>query len=248
VNPLSAFSFGKVIKTFIPGLLATVGVVLALELIYRMSLSTPCPPRSGFWSCFFGGALLRRFIADTGRTTAFGALLIPAALLLGFFLNTVMWFGINNRCRARVEKKMGDKFTLARASLEDEAELAFRCVIGETAAVPPVQLTDFYLPLLNLDKLSFVRESYFSWFEFHLNSVAALFVTAVAYSVTVIALAVHWSMGLSWWNWATHLVLPIALFAGLGWFLVVAGLGNLRRYQEGFIWFLVGTLHFRPAA
>ena len=104
MNPLSAFSFGKIIKTFIPGLLAASAVILVLELLYRMSLSTPCAPRSGFWGCFFGGALV------------------------------------------------------------------------------------------------------------------------------------------------THLVLPVALFAGLGWFLVVAGLGNLRRYQEGFVWFLVGTLHFRPNA
>jgi len=31
----------------------------------------------------------------------------------------------------------------------------------------------------------------------------------------------------------------------IGGFLVVSGMQNLRRYQEGFVWFLVGTLHFR---
>ena len=248
MNPLSAFSFGKIIKTFIPGLLAAAAVVLVLELLYRRSLSTPCALGSGFWGCFFGGALLRRLVADTARTTAFGALLLPTALLLGFFLNTVMWFCVNPWCRGRVEAQMGDEFTSARASLEDDARFAFRSVVGEAAGVPSVQLTDFYLPLLDLDKLSFVRESYFSWFEFHLNSVAALAVTAVTYAVTVIALASHWAMAFSGWNWVTHLVLPVALLAGLGWFLVVAGLGNLRRYQEGFIWLLVGTLHFRPNA
>ena len=172
MNPLSAFSFGKIIKTFIPGLLAASAVILVLELLYRMSLSTPCAPRSGFWGCFFGGALVRRFIADTGRTTAFGALLLPVSLLLGFFLNTVMWFRVNSWCRTRADNATGDAFKSARASLEEDARFAFRSVLGETAAVPSVQLTDFYLPLLDLDKLSFVRESYFSWFEFHLNSVA----------------------------------------------------------------------------
>jgi hypothetical protein len=90
VNPLSAFSFGKIIKTFIPGLLAAAAVVLVLELLYRVSSSAPCPPRVGFWGCFFGGSLLRRVVGDTARTTAFGALLLPLALLLGFFLNAVM--------------------------------------------------------------------------------------------------------------------------------------------------------------
>jgi len=242
MNPLSAFSFGKIIKTFIPGLLAAAAVVLVLELLYHISSSTLCAPRSGFWGCFFAGSLLRRIVADTARTTAFGALLIPLALLLGFFLNTVMWFSVNGWCRSRVERAMGKEFEAARKSLEDDASFAFRSVIGEAAEVPRVHLHDFYLPLMNLDKLTFLRESYFSWFEFHFNSVAALFVTAITYAVTVIVLASHWSMAV---NWLSHLIVPIVLCAGLGWFLAVAGLGNLRRYQEGFVWLLVGTLHFR---
>ena len=202
MNLLSAFSFGKIIKTFVPGLLAAVGVVLVVELLYRLSLSTPCPPGSGFWGCFFGGSFLRRVaLVDTARTTAFGAFLIPLGLMLGFLLNTVMWLCVNDRCRRRVEGQLDTNLMAARRSIETRADR-----------------------------------------EFHFNSLAAIVVTGLAYVVTVIWLAAHWAMPL---NYGSHLVLPVAAMTGLGSLLYVAGLNNLRRYQEGFIWFLVGTLHFR---
>ena len=72
MNLLSAFSFGKIIKTFVPGLLAALGVVLVIELLYRLSLSTPCPRGSGFWGGFFGESFLRRVaFVDTARTIWF---------------------------------------------------------------------------------------------------------------------------------------------------------------------------------
>jgi hypothetical protein len=60
MNPLGAFSFGKIIKTFIPGLLAAAAVLLLVEVLYRISSATPCSPRSGFWGCFFAESFLRR--------------------------------------------------------------------------------------------------------------------------------------------------------------------------------------------
>ena len=213
------------------------------ELIYRTSTAMPCASGAGFWGCFFDGSFLRRIVfADSNRITAFGALLLPVALMLGFLLNTAIWFCLNDRCRGWADRTMDGNLRNARTALESDARFAFGTVIGEGAGVPRVHLSDFYLTCLDLDKLTFLRESYFSWFEFHFNSVAALTVTTVAYAVTVVTLALRWSLAM---NWLTHLILPCVLMAGLGWFLAVAGLHNLRRYQEGFVWLLVGTLHFR---
>jgi len=243
MNPLGSFSFGKIIKTFIPGLLAAAAVLLIVELLYRISSATPCTPGSGFSGCFFAGSFLRRVaLVDTARTTALGALLIPLGLLLGFLLNTAMWFCVNDVCRARADRGMDENFLAASRAIEANARFAFRAVVGQTPDLPRVRLQDFYLPLMDLDKLTFLRESYFSWFEFHLNSVGALVLVGVAYAVTVGALAWHWSMSI---NWVSHLVVPLVVMAGVGWFLVVAGIRNLRRYQEGFVWLLIGTLHFR---
>lgn len=241
MNPLSAFSFGKILKTLIPGLIAAGGGLLVVELVYRVSSEKPCAPGSGFWQCFFSGSFLSVALADTARTTAFGALLLPLALMLGFLLNTVMWLCVNDTCRRRADRAMDNALLTARSTLEGRASEAYRAVLGTNAGAPRVHLTDFYLHLMELDKLTFLRESYFSWFEFHFNSLGALCLTAVAYAVTVITLGQRWSV--PFW-WPSHLIIPLATVAILVVFLWCAGLRNLRRYQEGFVWFLLGTLHF----
>ncbi len=240
MNPLSAFSFGKILKTFIPGLIAAAGSLLLVELAYRVSSGKPCAPGSGFWPCFFSESLLSVALADTARTTAFGALLLPIALMLGFLLNTVMWFCVNDICRRRADRKIDGALREAHATLEGKALEAYRAVLAAPAAAPRVHLSDFYLHLVDLEKLTSLRESYFSWFEFHLNSLGALCLTAAAYTVTVTALGQRWSIAFSW---LSHLVVPLAAVLALGMFLWCAGLRNLQRYQEGFVWFLVGTLH-----
>ena len=241
MNPLSAFSFGKVIKTFIPGLLATGAVLLVIELIYRTSTGAPCATPS-FWGCFFRESFFRRIVlAEGARITAFGALLIPVALMLGFLLNTLTWFFLNDLCRRKADAAMDPALREARTSLEADARAAFGSVVTGVG-VPRVYLGDFFLPLMDMDRFTYLRESYFAWFEFHFNSMAALAFGAAAYAVTVIVLVHRWAMSI---NWITHLVLPVGLMIAIGWFLVVSGMQNLRRYQEGFVWFLVGTLHFR---
>jgi hypothetical protein len=243
MNPLSAFSFGKVIKTFIPGLIATAAVLLVVETIYRTSVGTSCLPSGGFWGCFFRESFFRRVVlAEGARTTAFGALLIPLALMLGFLLNTVTWFCLNARCRGRADRAMDPTLRAARTSLEADARAAFTTIVGDVTPAPAVHLGDFFLPLMNMERLTFLHDSYFAWYEFHLNSLAALLLCALAYAVAVIGLAVRWGMAI---NWVTHVVLPVALMLALAWFLAVAGMRNLRRYQEGLVWFLVGTLHFK---
>ena len=106
MNPLSAFSFGKVIKTFIPGLIATAALLLVVEMLYRTSVTTSCPAAGGFWGCFFRESFFRRIIlAEGARTTAFGA------------------------------------------------------VVGDATAAPSVRLGDFFLPLMNLERLTFLSDS-----------------------------------------------------------------------------------------
>jgi hypothetical protein len=62
---------------------------------------------------------------------------------------------------------------------------------------------------------------------------------------TVIVLSQTWSRPL---HCGVHLALPLGVASGLIVFLILAAERNLRRYQEGFIWFLVGTLRLRSSA
>jgi hypothetical protein len=98
---------------------------------------------------------------------------------------------------------------------------------------------------MDLDKLTLLRESYFSWFEFQVNSAAALLLTGITYAVTIVKLGYKWSVPI---GWTGHVVVPLALVVAVVAFLAFAAERNLRRYQEGFVWFLAGTLRFQPKA
>lgn len=100
MNPLSSFSFGKIIKTLVPGLIATGAPLLALELYYHLSEGSQCLPPTGLWRCFVRDSLIRMVILkDSTSAAAFGAALVPLALVLGFFLNTALWLSVNGPCR-----------------------------------------------------------------------------------------------------------------------------------------------------
>ncbi|HEX5758354.1 MAG TPA: hypothetical protein VF121_04115 [Thermoanaerobaculia bacterium] len=244
MNPLSSFSFGKIIKTFIPGLIAAGAALLLLELVYRSALGQTCSPGTGLWRCFFEESFIWTVaLSDGARTAAFGAALVPLALTLGFLLNTLLWLFVNESCRRWCNNRVHATLMAARKELERRAAESLRRY--HDGPVPPrVRLADFYLSRMDLEKFTYLNESYFSWFEFQLNSAAALLLTLLSYLLTFIWLANAWFVQV---DWLLHLGLPLVLVAGCIAFLVVAGVRNLLRYQEGFIWFLIGTLEAAPA-
>jgi hypothetical protein len=238
MNPLSSFSFGKIIKTFIPGLLAAGAPLLVGELLYRLSSSQGCPLGVGLWRCFFGGSFFWSVVlADPTRAAAFGAALVPLSLILGFSINTLLWLCVNEPCRRWCDARLDPALLAARGRLESMALAG----LGRLASGSPrrVHLPDFFLPRLDLQKLTFLRESYFSWFEFHLNSAAALSLTVAAYAVVFVWLGRAWELPI---GWLAHVMLPVAFAAGAVVLLVVSGVRNLTRYQEGFLWLVAGTL------
>lgn len=239
MNPLSSFSFGKLIKTFIPGLLAAGAPLLVGELVYRLSGQETCPAGTGLWRCFFSESFVWSVaLADATRAAAFGAALVPLSLILGFSINTLLWLCVNEPCRRWCDARLDPALLAARRRLEALALQGMRPLAGEPAP-HRIHLPDFFLPRLDLPQLTFLRESYFSWFEFHLNSAVALSLTVAAYAVTFVWLGLVWELPI---GWLQHVVLPVALAAGAVALLVVAGIRNLTRYQEGFLWFLAGTL------
>jgi hypothetical protein len=245
MNPLSSFSFDKIIKTFIPGLIATGVPLLLIELLYRLSQVRGCEAGAGLWQCFLVGSFFNVVVLrDTARATAFGAALLPLALMLGFFINTALWLWVNSHFRRWADHNMDGRLLAARKVLETRAVEGLGTVLGSRdSGIPRTHLQDFYSPLLDLDKLTLLRESYFSWFEFQVNSAAALLLTGITCVVTIVRLGYKWSVTI---DWAGHVVVPLALVAAVVTFLVFAAERNLRRYQEGFLWFLAGTLHFPP--
>jgi len=87
---LSAFSFGKIIKTFLPGSLLSAALLLVAEALWQM----------------LRGQSIIAMIAANGVIVATTAALLPLTLILGFVLNTVVWLAINGRMRASVHRRL----------------------------------------------------------------------------------------------------------------------------------------------
>ena len=87
----SAFSFGKIIKTILPGAILTAALLLVAEGLW------------GLWRPF-EGFLLASIQKDW--ITPFTAGLIPVSLILGFFLNTFAWMTLNPRLRERSDAEI----------------------------------------------------------------------------------------------------------------------------------------------
>lgn len=243
MNPISSFSFGKVIKTLIPGLIASVAVLATFEGFYQSAHLGPYTATVPLWEFFAQNSFVRRVaLTDGTRATAFGAVLVPVSLMLGFFLNAGLWMWANPAFRRRVDRSLIPELTRARTLLEERARAALG-TFDERTVSRPVPLQAFYLPLLDLDKLAFLSESYFSWYEFALNSAAALALATLAYATAFCVLACKCSV--AWGPVALYVGIPAAGAALLIWFLIEAAERNLKSFQERFVWFVSGALHFR---
>ncbi len=247
MNPLNAFSFGKIIKTFIPGLMAT-GIVCAFVdyVALRRHLLPRPDPGTPLWDFFLSHSLLLEKITDPRIDVAVLGAVLPLALILGFFLNTLHWSAYHRVCWRRIEARLDPAYQRLRRRLEAEAREAFREILGDSAAKPPpVYLPGFLLPRIDLDKWTYLRESYFAWYEFQVNSVVALALSTLAYVALFTWIAVRWSV---WTDYGVAVVLPSLAVAATLVGLHRAAMRNLRQYQERTLWYFVGCEWFEGAA
>lgn len=232
MNPLSAFSFGQLIKTFLPGLIASAAPLLVFEALYQWK--HPAAPAS--WLDVLRQSFTYRVLSPNlaGSIT----LLVLVALLLGFALNSLHWVLFHSFCRKRC---VSPPLEEAKKELERKVRNALEEVLPGRYQRPEPSLPGFFLALVDLPKHSHLRESYFAWYEFHMNALSALGLVLLTFVGTSFALTAHWQIG---WRSELRLVLAVAAVFALSMaFLWVAALRNLRTYEERYFWFLIGTLH-----
>ncbi|MBZ5530172.1 MAG: hypothetical protein LAO20_01955 [Acidobacteriia bacterium] len=226
----SAFSFGKIIKTILPG--AILGLALALFAEGAWAL---WQPGTGF--------LIAKLHKDwiTPVTAAF----IPFSLILGFFQNTVVWMALNHRARARSDAELRGTIyaelreKLSRGLWEDSAAYFGQAgrALGQLARPDRPTLEYYYLPAVTLANLNYLWESYFCWYEFDINSACALLLCALA---AVFLLCVK-----LWQYPCVFFLLGLALLAfscvviGVLW---RAAIKNLVSYEKNLLLLISGSL------
>lgn len=238
MNPLGAFSFGQIIKTLIPGLIASGALVPILELMYRVGM-----PHAASWRELLRQSFTWKVILQ--NPVGFVTLLFLSALMLGFLLNTCHWFFLHACCDRRCLKDRTDEERKEREAheqrLQELAKEGFAAVFpGTRVEHVKVETPAFFLARVDFEKFLYLRESYFAWYEFQMNSLAAVAVLFLSVAGSSVAAACQGLI--DWISEVLFLVASLVVLALVIGFLWKAALRNLAIYKERLLWFLVGTL------
>ena len=213
MNIFGAFTFGSLIKTFLPGF-----VWLAALLLLDADIAQLTGRTTTLWSL------------AAAKEQAALVLAIPASILLGLISNIIVFMGIND-VLVRDPVKKGNA-SLWNLHLELCGRLRTKCWscldgIDETHRAAFDSNIDAEIILLNLsgvEKLSYVREQYWFHLEFQLNLLLSVGAAAVAGVISILlnAASNQWRV-----IWA---VLCVLIVAASFYFLVNAARRNYQRH------------------
>lgn len=172
MNLFGAFSFGKLIKTFLPGFILSLAILIYLEILFEVN------------NLNFN---IYRIVSES--STLFTVLIIPISITLGVFSNSIFFtflnrkiitnkFYTNNESFCKFEKsvymKMKNRFIKALDIDEKEAN-DFK---------KHIDVNMFLFNKTDLNKINSIKDSYWNYLEFQLNILLAInFITpALIYS------------------------------------------------------------------
>ena len=225
-----AFSFGKIIKTILPGsILAATLFAIVEELWFRA----------------YGTSLLVTLVQKEAATVA-GAALVPLSLILGFLLNTIVWLNFNRRIRRSVKSELEKTpFAQLRAALCELVQYDVNGKMGQARAdackdtwPDPLALEYYFLPAITVERLAYLWESYFSWYEFQLNTSCALAASGIA----VIGVLLHRQPMSPQWTGVLCVSIAVACVALCG-MLWRAAVKNMAAYEKNLVLLIAGSVN-----
>jgi hypothetical protein len=227
----SAFSFGKVIKTILPGSILAGGLILLAEALWRWSVS--------------GESLLAR-LASKEWLTGVTAALVPVSMILGFLLNTWVWLFFNPRMRRQVDGELSKTiFPEIRKRLSADLWKNIRSYIEESGKTlnqveNPAResLEYFYLPVVSLDRLNYLWESYFSWYEFQINTAFAI-ALSTPFALFLLWVRTHEQSTALFLKIAAGLVIVVVFLFRWLW---KAAKENRKEYEKDLMLLIAGSL------
>ncbi|ABD07344.1 hypothetical protein RPB_2642 [Rhodopseudomonas palustris HaA2] len=211
MNVFGAFTFGALIKTFLPGFVWLAALVLG---------ETQLAPWLGWpsWGHYV--------IAKEYQTSA-TVLAVPLSILLGLISNILVFMGINdNLVRKPVRVKNAPLFELfdeLSALLRARCWSAIGCIDASRAGafkdnIDPEQLL---LHKIGVSTIGYIREQYWFHLEFQMN---------LWLSITVLSAALCGYLIGS--QTPTRAILIVAVYAFASWVLISAARKNYCRHIE----------------
>jgi hypothetical protein len=174
MNIFGAFTFGSLIKTFLPGFVWLLAIV-----ILDADLSQWLGQKPALWTY------------AQAKDQAALVLAIPASLLLGLLSNIVVFMGVNDRLvRGPVRRANPDLYALYEMLAQRVRDRYWDGLRGADQALREVfdRSVDPELGLvhaLGADNLAYVREQYWYHLEFQMNLMLSLGAIALALLVSI---------------------------------------------------------------
>ncbi|MEJ2308419.1 MAG: hypothetical protein P8Z78_03755 [Gammaproteobacteria bacterium] len=230
MNLFGAFGFGSLIKTFLPGLLFFFAFLGYIEIfLYLVHGYT------GLYAYLFSKPVLLTAIA------------IPASVILGATLNSIVFSGFSEwilekrhkaecsdfydfrrRMFSKVTQTAADQFTLG-----DEDRNAF---------MTHVDPRYFLLHRRSLENIMYLRESYWYYMEFQLNTLMALWIGLPAILVALVIVMRESLLGLQ--AGIASMALILLVYTGFSRLFLTSARDNLDAHRKKELSLLIGTACF----
>jgi hypothetical protein len=234
MNVFGAFTFGSLIKTFIPGLVW----LLALWLFWRgcAAIVPVFPPPPLLPPEQYQNALIAT---------------IPLALLAGLLSNIVVFMGVNDvlvRRPVRRRRQNRDLFALqdciagrVRADYRDQLGLTDPAMTAAFAEHADAEV--LLLETIGVDTIGYVREQYWYHMEFQVNLLLAIGIALIGLLVVLVPeLSGPARQPSAEWAGFDTIVL-----GGLCWFLLRAARKNFLRHVTKMTSLMAAALCVEPA-
>jgi hypothetical protein len=233
MNIFGAFTFGSLIKTFIPGFVWLAALWLlwqGVESVLPIMPHMPEVPKDQFQNLLVAA--------------------IPVAILLGLLSNIVIFMGVNDiLVRRPVRRRFTDLF-----ALYDRVVRRVRDDYWNQLGGTDQPLTDTFaaqadaeilvLETIGLENLAYVREQYWYHMEFQLNLLLAIFVALVGLILGLMPafFGPAWRPALEW------AVFDLLILGGMCGVLLYAARKNYQRHVAKMTSLLVAAICGAPAS
>jgi hypothetical protein len=168
MNVFGAFSFGRLIKTFLPGFVVLMSIPLYVESVLLIANSS-----HSLLNWIYANAILA------------SALAVPLSLIFGIISNIVFFTFLTDRLIRKPFIEGNQDFNKTQQRISEwitshyeDKNLIPSDIFGDFKKY--IDLDFFLLPQLQLDKLVFLQESYWYYLEFQLNLILSVIVFAIA--------------------------------------------------------------------
>ena len=230
MNLFGAFGFGSLIKTFLPGLILFIILLLYLELsVYYIHNYI------GILNFLFTNPILFTLVS------------IPVSIILGVILNSIVFSGFSEAILEKKHKKDNKSFYDFRERIFNKIneKISHKFNLSEQDRQTFMDVIDPRYLLLHkrsLDNIMYLRESYWYYMEFQLNTLIAVLFGIPAFITTLCILKNHDVIKSSALYFSiTSLVVCCFFFT---WLLMKSAKDNLDAHRKKELSLLLGTAFF----